>query len=291
MTGYLKSITLQCGFDDTDISVILTAYEKILSEDETSALLSKALSLYEADVDFPYLTEVVEKIIPQLSLLTGLSVNLINLTVLLCLTKIMRQHYRNRGIDESIFINSAKDLRYKTEECKLVKGEVGVFVPAWYSGFFNMTRFGLGRLQFEVIRLGREYNGRIKLTPDSKVINVHIPRTGTPIDKASCDSAYEQARRFFEKEAGKNAPFHCHSWMLFTEMKDKLSPTGNVYRFMSEYDVFEIDYNDGKDLWRLFDTDEKDVNKLPCNSSLRRAVIEHIRSGGRLGVGRGIKLD
>jgi hypothetical protein len=179
----------------------------------------------------------------------------------------------------------------KLEERKAVKGICGSFVAWWFPGFFSMTRYALGRLQFEIVKFERNYdkNG-VKLTPDSRVINVHIPRTGTPMDKESCDKAYAQAREFFKDEVGENCPFICYSWLLYPENKNILSPKSNTYRFMSEYDVIESVNNNGDDLWRLFDTDEKDPNKLPTDSSFRRAYVEHLKNGGKVGEGLGVKI-
>ncbi|MBQ9113407.1 MAG: hypothetical protein IJY05_00615 [Clostridia bacterium] len=78
--------------------------------------------------------------------------------------------------------------------------------------------------------------------------------------------------------------------VLHPENKHIFSPRTNAYRFFFEYDVVEWHDNNGEDLWRLFDTDEKDPTKLPTNSSLRLAFLEHLQRGGKVGCGLGIKL-
>ena len=57
--------------------------------------------------------------------------------------------------------------------------------------------------------------GTMVLTPSTKVINVHIPRTLTPLDKESREDSYRRAAEFFKGELG-GAPtvFVCHSWLL-----------------------------------------------------------------------------
>jgi hypothetical protein len=200
--------------------------------------------------------------------------------------------YLESGIDLQIYKDTVLDLKWKIEECKIVKGICGSFVAAWFPGFFNMTRFALGRLQFELIPIGFDYekNG-IKLKKDkSIVINVHIPRTGTPLDKMSCDRAYAQAREFFKDKIEKNTAFICDSWLLYPENKHIIPPHTNTYRFLSEYDVVEWKTNTGEDLWRLFDTDEKNPSRLPTNGSLRACYVDHLKKGGRVGTGVGIKL-
>jgi len=59
---------------------------------------------------------------------------------------------------------------------------------------------------------------------------------------------------------------------------------------MSEYDIIDWGFNEGQDLWRLFDTHEMNPDRLPSNGSLRRAYIEHLKRGGRVGWGFGVKI-
>ena len=91
-------------------------------------------------------------------------------------------------------------------------------------------------------------------------------------------------------ELGEHVVFACGSWLLFPENKNIASPTSNTYRFLCEYDVVDWGYNEGQDLWRLFDTTETDPEKLPTNTSLRRAYAEHLKNGGKVGWGIGYKI-
>ena len=71
--------------------------------------------------------------------------------------------------------------------------------------------------------------------------------------------------------------------------KEILAPESNTYRFMAEYEVIKSDDNNGEDLWRLFDTEEKDPDKLPTDTSMRRRYVEHLKKGGKVGCGLGIR--
>ena len=73
------------------------------------------------------------------------------------------------------------DLHYKLDECSLVYGTVGTFVAPWFSGFFNMTRFGLGRLQFEITNTKEEYIvGGVCIPAESPAINIPLPGRALP---------------------------------------------------------------------------------------------------------------
>lgn len=291
MREYLIGFFREFEYEDTDARHLLRAYDTIAANETASKLLIDALSAYESDIRTDYEAEILRKS-KEISKITMLHPYTVDLLVFLCMTKHLKAVYREKELDMQIYRDSVLDLKWKLDECKAVKGICGSFVASWFPGFFKLGRFALGRLQFEIITMKRDYekNG-VKLEKDkSKVINVHIPRTGTPMDKESCDKAYAAAREFFKEQVGENCPFVCHSWLLYPENKEILPPHTNTYRFMSEYDIIEWGMNEGQDLWRLFDTEEKHPDRLPSNGSLRRCYAEHLKKGGRVGWGFGVKL-
>ncbi len=287
LTGFLKEFE----YSPEDARQLLEAYDRITADDAAGRLLVDALAAYEADISTDYQTEILERA-RRISELTGVHCFTADLLVFMCMTRHLRTVYADRGLDMQIYRDSVLDLKWKLEECKAVKGICGSFVAPWFCGFFDLSRFALGRLQFEIITTWQDYekNG-VRLQADkSRVINVHIPRTGTPLDKESCDKAYAQAREFFKEQVGESCPFVCFSWLLYPENKSILPPHTNTYRFMSEYDIIGWEDNDGEDLWRLFDTDEKDPDKLPVDTSMRRCYVEHLKKGGKVGNGFGVRL-
>ena len=291
MRSYLNQFFKDFDYEEKDAQHLLVTYDAITANKEAAPLLQEILSAYSANVSLDYTEKVLSKA-KKIADITTLHPFTVDVLVFICMTKHLKSMYLKSGIDLQIYRDTVLDLKWKLEECKIVKGICGSFAAAWFSGFFNMTRFTLGRLQFELTTIGFDYekNG-IRLEKDkSVVINVHIPRTGTPLDKESCDRAYEQAREFFKDKIGKNAAFICNSWLLYPENKHILSPRTNTYRFLSEYDIVEWKTNTGEDLWRLFDTDEKNPSRLPTNGSFRARYVEHLKKGGRVGTGVGIKL-
>lgn len=291
MKSYLEQFFKDFEYEQKDARHLLCTYDAIVANKEAGALLREILSAYSENISLDYSKEVGSRA-KRITDITSLHPYTVELLVFICMTKHLRSVYWERGIDLQIYKDSVLDLKWKLEECKAVKGVCGSFVAFWFPGFFNMTRFALGRLQFELINIYFDYdkNG-IKLEKDkSKVINVHIPRTGTPIDKESCDASYAMAKEFFKDEVGDNAAFICNSWLLYPENKQILSPQSNTYRFMSEYDIVEWRTDTGENLWRLFDTEEKNPERLPTNGSFRARYAEHLKNGGRVGTGVGIKI-
>lgn len=291
MRKYLIGFFEEFGYDDKDARHLLRAYDTVTAGVTSFVLFNKALSAYESDISMDYKAEIFDRT-RKISELTGVHDYTVELLIFMCMTKHLKEVYTEKCIDMRIYKDSVLDLKWKLEECKAVKGICGSFVSPWFCGFFDLTRFALGRLQFEIITTWQDYekNG-VQLERDkSKVINVHIPRTGTPLDKESCDKSYTQAREFFKEQVGESCPFVCYSWLLYPENKNILQPNTNTYRFMSEYDIIGWEVNNGEDLWRLFDTEEKNPDRLPADTSMRRCYIDHLKNGGRVGCGFGVKL-
>jgi hypothetical protein len=214
----------------------------------------------------------------------------LELLLFLCLTRRAEQYFFEQGVTEDMFIDVMRDFKYKIEECKLVKGVVGTFVPNWHIGNLHVARRTFGRLQYEVNELEREYTRDGKVySPQTKVLGVHIPRTGEPLTPKACEESFDMAKEYYKDIVGDPCLIVCYSWLLYPENEKLLSPESNTYRFMKRFEI--LDQNISKDngeLWRLFDTDEKNPDRLPTNTSLQKAYVKHLKNGGKTGLGLGI---
>lgn len=288
MRNYLTSFFDEFEYSAEDAWFFTDTYDKITADEKTNGLWREAIALYDKDIncDFRRIRDIADEVAEILYLEEYTA----ELLIFVCLSKRLRERYKEHGIDMEIYKSSMLDLKYKVDECKIVKGITGSFVAWWFDRFFDLKRFGIGRLQFEIIEFGEHYekDGKV-LTPESKVINVHIPRTLTPLDEKSCDEALCRAKEFFKDKVGENCAFVCDSWLLWPENKDILPPYTNIYKFMMRFDIIRARINKGKeDLWRLFDTDEKNYTRLPADTSARRAYIAHLKNGGKMGSGYGV---
>lgn len=288
MRVYLEDFFKAFSYETADAEHLLQCFDCIQNHPQAKVLWDEALSAYEKNLncDFEYILRIGR----QVADLIDWHEYTVGLLLFCCLSRQLKVYYIQKEIDLEIYHNSMLDLRYKLEECKAVKGICGSFVCLWFPGFFELTRFSLGRLQFEIIPFGREYseNGKT-LTADSKVINIHIPRTGTPLDVESCDQAFRQAKEFFAGQWSEPCTFHCHSWLLYPEHRSILPNYTNVYKFMDRFKILDIELDrEGNDLWRLFDTDERNPDRLPTDSSMRRNYIAWLKQGKYTGCGIGI---
>lgn len=284
---YLESFMAEFEYPLNATDELLLAYDKLNSSSPRE--FSDMISEYNISNKINY--ELFEENIKQISKSADINEYTGALVLLLCLTKRLREYYCESGISEDIFRNTVLDLRYKLDECICVHGVLGTFVLKWFWGFFRLERFALGRLQFEIVRFGGDYEiDGVSLTPDSLVINVHIPRTGTRLDRESVLESYRLAAEFYRAILGDKIVFVCSSWLLFPKNRELLSPTSNLLAFMNDFDIYTSgEYLNYGEVWRLFDKAyDGDVTHLPADTSLRRAYIDLISRGEKTGWGKGV---
>jgi hypothetical protein len=292
MKTYALSFMTEIGFDDEAIEALSSDLDKMLAEPDSKAIIEKQVALYETDVNRNY-GEILSEI-DKAAEIAGVHKYSAELLIFILFSKHLRELYKQSGISDKIWFDSMCDLKWKLWECKAVKGSWGSFVATWFPGFFNLTRFALGRLQFEIVEFDGEYekDGK-KLKKGDKVINVHIPRTLTPLDKKSRDDAYAQAAEFFrEMTDGAPIAFVCSSWLLYPEAEKILPAHSNIRGFMADYDIIRSKVDEEGDyhnMWRLFDMDfTGDFKDYPEDSSLRRAYKKFLLDGNRTGSGYGV---
>lgn len=211
----------------------------------------------------------------------------------------LRERYREAGISEEVYWDTMTDLRAKLVECRDVYGVNGSFVAWWFFGFFDMTRFALGRLQFEIAEFHNDTPyvcGTLTVGSGDSAINIHIPSLG-PLPAESVMDALKRAYRFpyfkdVRVQGSDIRPFICSSWLLYPAHREFLPSRMNILKFMDCFDI--IRSNEEEEFgnkWRVFgkykDTAPED---LPTDTALRRAYAERLKAGGKTGGGYGILL-
>ena len=124
------------------------------------------------------------------------------------------------------------------------------------------------------------------LRPGDPVMTVHIPATG-PMDPGSCGQSFRMAVQFFSRHL-PDVPyraFTCQSWLLDPQFEAMAPPPGNIVAFLCEWYLHPVRGADDGQTWeRLFDVFDggpPTLQEAPTDTSLRRAVVEFMRQGGR----------
>ena len=165
----------------------------------------------------------------------------------------------------------------------------GTFVMHWFPWWFQLKRFALGRLQFELIAFDDEYEkDGLVLHKSSPVINVHIPSCGK-LDYAKVQKSYEKAAVFYRAEFTEHPlVFVCESWLLFPANKEILPEHSNIRSFLADYDVYRTRENN-KDLWRIYyGAEQNGFEHLPESTGLERAYKNWLLSGHMAGQSWGV---
>ena len=155
MKTYALSFMTEIGFDDEAIEALSSDLERMLAEPESKAIIEKQVALYETDVNRNY-GEILSET-DKAAEIAGVHKYSAELLIFILFSKRLRELYKQSGISDKIWFDSMCDLKWKLWECKAVKGSWGSFVAGWFPGFFNLTRFALGRLQFEIVEFDGEY--------------------------------------------------------------------------------------------------------------------------------------
>lgn len=290
MREYLRDFLTLFNYPLPAREVFLTAYDRIAASANAAPRFTALVEAYDRDMHMDYDAALEE--MRELSVKAGVLSFTGELLLFMCLSRRLRERYREAAIDDGMWYAAMLDLKYKAEECWELHGVWGSFVAYWFKGFFNMTRFGFGRLQVETKKFGKTYQSKgVQLTPDSIVLGIHIPRSGEPMTKERIHESYRMAAAFFKPQLG-NAPivFHASTWLFFDKHEEMLRPTSNIYQLMKEYDIYERgSYADYTEVWRLFDQFYAgDPDLLPADSSLRRAYIALMKRGEPTGWGKGV---
>ncbi|GAA1684318.1 acyltransferase domain-containing protein [Fodinicola feengrottensis] len=164
---------------------------------------------------------------------------------------------------------------------RLFDGVSGLHTQAWLTLHFRAQIFSFGRLQFE------RQHSRVTV-PDvlalgDPVLSVHIPETG-PLLPAACDASFAAAAKFYREHfpAEKYELAVCRSWLMDTQLADYLPAESNIMAFQNRFTSSgEQSPGDAAVLEFVFRYAGTNLDSLPQDTGLQRAVVAHLRSGKR----------
>jgi len=122
------------------------------------------------------------------------------------------------------------------------------------------------------------------------VISVHIP-AGEPLDFDKNTEDLRRAAKIFESIYGRIHAFYCNSWMLDPSIEKIQGKKTGLTRFGDRFVRFPTK-SKGKSVFTyLFNTAKTDdIDALPENTSMQRAIKAHLKSGGHIYGAQGIIL-
>lgn len=290
MRKYLHQFMTDHDWPQEAVDSVLEYYDIFVENRDCAEVLAGWTERYKEGTELNY-EQACQEILNTAEN-AGLGGYQAQLLLYLCFSRYLPDHYRQAGLPLDVCDASMEDLKWKAVECHKVFGVWGTFVASWFPRFFKLTRFALGRLQFEEVSFPEDYpsSGEQKDRSGQLALIVHIPSSG-PLDHESCLASYRMAADFWGKYFHRTSPvICCFSWLLYPAHEEFLPDGSNILKFQRDYEVYKS-WTDEKyeDLWRIFSCSfDGDVSKLPEDTSLQRAYKKWLKEGNLPGGGKGI---
>lgn len=291
MINYFKDWCNHCNLPLEAQMALISGYEKLTFSPQNKAVFDEVINTYANNLkcDFTVLREKIA----NLAEITGVHAYTAYAVMYVSMNIPLKNHYINAGYPLDIYLETIKDVSFHMKAVKLTDGVWGTYT-SWHSALYKMEIFGFGRLQFQPLKSTIAYqgNGFNLVEGETYYLNIHIPRTETPLSESEVNESLEKGAKFFKNLYFKDSKvlFHCQSWLLFEKHYEMLKPTSNILKFMNRFTIIDKGfYPDFSQLWRLFDMYYTgNPNDFPTDSSLRREYVKMLNNGGATGWGRGV---
>lgn len=287
--NYLTSFMGEIDFPLEAQKAILDSLKTIIENATAREAFFAPIERYESgEIDklLPYIFKEKNSPLKRVKELTAVHEYTLDILLYLCATPALEKRYENKGLSRELFVSAMRDLKCKLIECKKVYDVWGSFVAFWFDGWFDMTRYALGRLQFEIKKMFTFFfcGGKF-IYPGKRFLNLHIPSSGA-LNHDEVLASYKQAYEFFAPQfKEKEILFVTMSWLLFKEHKKMLPAESNVVKFMNDFKIV-LNFKDPKngDFWRVFNKNyDKKLTDFGAQTTMQKAYEKHIRKGKKMG--------
>ena len=214
----LRTTMEAAGFPETITNEVMGIIENLQNKGQWDKILQISNAIMEEDG---------KNIKEQLGLARNLEAELgvhkytLELLALIPCWAMTRDRYIENGISLDIYNRTVQDMRAKMQECRDVYEVTGIFVGEWYNRFFAVTRFALGRLQFET---------------ETYPLDIPFEKDGVVVKKG--DSIVNVKWDAISTEKSNTAGFEI--------LKGTLPALGANESYIIEYDVIEEGLSSGK---------------------------------------------
>ena len=206
----------------------------------------------------------------------------------------MEKFYMEKNIPRDIFLDTINDLAVWINRNHEWYGEWGFTQPGWIMHHIRGNLFKLGRLQFEISKVGEwsrppeELNLGIKL--GDSVLGVHIPRGGK-LGEAECLDSFERAKIFFPKYFGYNfKAFCCFTWLFDPAFVNMLPPESNILKFQNLFVRYPGHESYGGLDYVFVNITKDNIADAPTDTLFRKKLVEHLTAGGIMQTGCGYRI-
>lgn len=212
-----------------------------------------------------------------------------NLLSFLYMCESAEKKYKQKGIDESILLDTLYDIVRRTNTWSDIKGELYFGDIFGVGEQIKLKIFKIGRLEY-YMETSRFECLKHNLKKGDNTVSVHIPASG-PLDYDECVKSLKLAKEFFAKyypDFGFDC-FICGSWLLDKSLAQILKPDSNILRFQTLFDIV-TQAEDEAILCYVFARNAtlKNLDRFTPPNRLAEEVKKRYESGGVFYSGLGI---
>jgi hypothetical protein len=191
----------------------------------------------------------------------------------------IREWHAARGVTDAESWEILGDVGRQVAVHRRIFGVSGLHTHRWLTLHFRGLIFSFGRLQFERQRSWVAVPEKFDV--GDRVLSVHIPETG-PLSPSACDESFAAAVAFYERVFPEEAYEFavCLSWLMDPQLADVLPAESNIVRFLRRFTTTGHRRDgDAAVLEFIFRYVGKDLDGLPQETALQRAIVSHLRAG------------
>ncbi|MCX2946884.1 acyltransferase domain-containing protein [Lentzea sp. NEAU-D7] len=188
----------------------------------------------------------------------------------LALVDVVTHHHRERGIPDAVTWTTLADLGRNLAIDRRMNREGWPVMQSWLTLHTRGAVYELGRLQ--------HHRG-------DGALSLHIPDSG-PLTPQAVAASLDEARAFFPRHfPGEHyTAFSCGSWLLDPQLREYLPGDSNIIRFQEMFELEPHEEQEGLDAdvevrRFVFRTLSTPLDRLPRDTVLQRAVVDHLRAG------------
>jgi hypothetical protein len=280
-----------------DIDAVLRLRSRLDERDELRWLLDRAVAQLVNGLG----SDGATRPFPTLAGVTDPLLRYFYVFVYAAMCPITREWHAARGVSPEVSRRTLADVGRQLTHNHRRLGYRGLNTNAdWLMKHFCGQLYQLGRLQFEIVRLGNTTGREITaggqpFGPGDPALAVHIPDYCGPFTPAQCQESFNAVRRFFAKHFPEHRAgvLTCHSWLLSRDLVNYLPADSNIVQFARLFTVNHRESPAQDDMFFrfVFGVPSADnLDALPQDTALQRALVQHLRDGKHWTGGVGWRL-
>jgi hypothetical protein len=205
--------------------------------------------------------------------------------VLLATLPFARRYHEERGIPDATSWEILAALGAQMANHRALFGMGGLHTQEWITVHFRGLTYALGRLHFERLPIWFDAEATAERHGPAPQrgewsLGLHIPEER--LSPAACDDSFARAKEFFPRDFAEEDHRYavCTSWVLDPQLQEYLSPETNIVRFQNRLELLPpADGSNSATVEFVFRRPLAYLAALPQETTLRRAIVAHIRAG------------